>query len=396
MKARDVIREALAGLRFRKLRAALSALGIALGAAAVVGVVAIPATAQAALLDSLGRDGNLLAVSTGQTFNGVPAPLPQVAPGMLRRIGGVRTVASVGLIPAMTVRRTTAVPAHDTNGISLMTADPALVPTLNLTMASGRFLDATTSRYPVVVLGAGAAKALGVTELTPQTQVYLGPSTGQGGGYAVVLGVLAPAPLAPELDTGALLGPEAATGMVGYDGAPGRVYLRADPDRVAEVWPLLAPTTNPSDPGMVSVARPSDLLLARLTTRTALTGLAIGLGTVALLAGGIGVANVMVVSLLERRTEIGIRRALGATRTTIAMVFLTEAVLLCVLGAVVGTGIGGAATLGYATVSGVHPELPLAPLALALAGSVLIGLVAGSYPAQRAARLSPTDALRWA
>jgi putative ABC transport system permease protein len=386
MRRRDVVREALVGLRYRKVRAALCALGIAIGAAAVVAVVAIPASTQATLLSQLGRDGNLLTVATGQTMNGTPQPLPATAPGMVRRIDGVRQAAAVGQLPEVTVRRTSAIPAVDTNGLTLMAADPSLVQTLDLTVAAGRFLDRATGRYPVVVLGAGAARALGVSRVG--TQVYLDRS------YGVVVGILAPVPLAPELDTAALVGTSFAHQAFDFDGEPSRIYLRAEPDRVPAVWALLAATANPADPGEVTVGRPSDLLAARVTTRSALLGLAVGLGAVALLVGGVGVANVMVVSVLERRGEIGIRRALGATRLTVASIFLVESALLCVLGALTGALAGIATTVVYTLSAGDLLVLPVLPLAAALGGSLVVGLVAGIYPAVRAARLSPTDALR--
>jgi putative ABC transport system permease protein len=395
MRRRDLLREALLGLRFRPLRATLCALGIGIGAAAVVAVVAIPASTQAGLLDRLGQDGNLLTVATGQTINGVPAPLPQAAPAMVGRIDGVRRTASVAALTGATVRRTSAIPPQNTNGIAVLAADAAVLDTLNLRVAFGRFIDPALGRYPVVVLGAGAAQALGVTRLDSQTQVYLGSSDPRGGGrYAVVAGVLAPSPLAPELDTAALIGTDLARTDLGFTGEPSRIYLRADPDRVPTVWGLLAATANPANPGQVTVARPSDLLIARATTRTALLGLALGLGAVALLVGGIGVANIMVVSVLERRAEIGIRRALGATRRTVALLFLIEATTLCLIGALAGTLIGALTTIAYVTAANDPLVLPPLPLAAALAGSLVTGLIAGCYPAMRAARLAPTDALR--
>lgn len=389
MRRRDVFREALVGLRYRKVRSALCALGIAIGSAAVVAVVGIPASTQATLLAELGRDGNLLTVATGQTMNGTPRPLPEPALGMVRRIDGVERAASVGQLPDMAVRRTSAIPDVDTNGIALMAADPALVGTLDLTVTTGRFLDSAIARYPVVVLGSGAARALGVTRIGEQ--VYLG---GRDGSYAMVVGILAPVPLAPELDTAALVGAGVAADVFGFENQPSRIYLRADPDRVTAVWSRLAATANPADPGTVTVGRPSDLLAARVTTRGALLGLAIGLGAVALLVGGVGVANVMVVSVLERRGEIGIRRALGATRMTVGSIFLIEATALCVLGALTGALAGIATTVVYTTVAGDLLVLPPLPLAAALGGSLVVGLVAGIYPALRAARLAPTDALR--
>jgi putative ABC transport system permease protein len=392
MRRRDVFREALIGLRYRKLRSALCALGIAIGAAAVVAVVAIPASTQATLLARLGRDGNLLTLATGQTFNGTVAPLPETAPAMVRRIDGVQQSASVAQLANTTVRRTSAIPPANTNGIALLAADPSVVDTLNLTVSTGRFLDPATGRYPVVVLGAATARALGIATISPNTQIYLG--SGQGGQYAVVIGVLDPVPLAPELDTAALIGTSLASTGFGFTGAPTRIYLRADPDRVSSVWGLLAATANPPDPGQVTVGHPSDLLVARAATRNALLGLALGLGAVALLVGGVGVANVMVVSVLERRPEIGIRRALGATRLTVGLIFLIEATLLCLLGAVTGTITGVLTTITYISAVGDSLVLPTIPLITALAASLLVGLIAGIYPALRAARLSPTEALR--
>jgi putative ABC transport system permease protein len=313
---------------------------------------------------------------------------------MVRRIDGVQQAASVAQLSGMTVRRTEAIPVVKTNGIALMAAEEPVVSTLNLTVTLGRFFDAATAGYPVVVLGSSAAHLLGISHLGPDTQVYLGSSTGLGGQYAVVLGILAPVPLAPEFDTAALVGTGLARDAFGFEGKPTRIYLRADPERVSAVWGLLAATTNPARPGEATVARPSDLLIARATTRNALLGLALGLGAVALLVGGVGVANVMVVSVLERRAEIGIRRALGATRLTVALIFLIEATLLCLLGALTGTAIGVVTTIGYTTTVGDTLILPPVPLVAALAGSLLVGLIAGIYPAVRAARLSPTEALR--
>ncbi len=387
-------REALAALRYRPLRAALCVLGIALGIGCVIAILAIPATAQAALLDRLGRDGNLLTVASGHTFNNRPVPLPDTAPAMLGRIPGVDAVAPVGSLAAATIRRTAAIPPADTNGLALMTATPALVPTLSLAVTSGRFLDAATGRYPAVVLGAGSARALGVDRVTPTTQVFLGTADSPHGRYASVLGILAPSGLAPELDTAVLIGAPAATDLLAFDGAPTRVYLRADPDRVPAVQALLARTANPADPGAVSVGHPSDLLVARATARGSLTALALGLGGVALLVGGVGVANVMVLSVLERRGEIGLRRALGATRLAVGLLFLAESTLLCLLGAATGAALGTAATLGYAAATSAPPVLPGAPIVGGLGAALVVGIVAGLYPASRAARLAPTDALR--
>ena len=382
------------GLRHRWLRAVLSALGIAVGIAAVVVVLAIPASTQQALLDRLGRDGNLLTVASGNTITNQPVRLPTAAPGMLRRISGVQRVSAVQYLSDRIARRTALVDVHDTNGISVLAADSSLTETLGLRMASGRFLDPATARFPAAVLGSGAAAALGVAQAGHSELIDLTDSAGHGGGYFAVLGVLAPVPLAPELDTSVLIGQPIAAALLFAGPAPTRVYLRSAPDQVAGVQALLASTAMPADPGSVTVGRPSDLLVARAAARSSLGALAVGLGAVALLVGGIGVANMMVVSVLDRRSEIGLRRALGATRTAVGLLFLLESTLLCLLGAAAGAAVGIAVALGYAAAQHMPAILPAGPTIAGLTLSLLVGLAAGAYPAVRAARLTPSTALR--
>jgi putative ABC transport system permease protein len=393
-RPRDIVVEAMTGLRSRWLRTGLCASGIALGVAAVVAVVAVPATTRQALVDRLGTDGNLLTVSSGDTIDNQPAPLPVASAGMVRRMTGVRQVSPVTYQTGWMVRRTSVVPVADTNGVSVVAVQPDLVDALDLRLAHGRFLDAATGRYPAVVLGSGAARALGIDRTGPQRLVLLSTADGRRGLYAEVLGILKDSPLAPELDSSVLVGSAVARTELGGKAGPTRIYLRAAPDEVGGVHALLAATAMPDDPGAVVVGRPSDLLVARVATRDALNGLALGLGAVALLVGGVGVANVMVVSVLERRSEIGLRRALGATRAVVGVLVLIESTLLCLLGAAAGAAIGVAVTCGYAWSQGIPIALPLLPVVSGLAGSLVVGVAAGLYPALRAARLAPTVALR--
>ncbi|MQA98177.1 MAG: FtsX-like permease family protein [Streptosporangiales bacterium] len=383
--ADDLVRTGAGGLRARPARVVLSALGIAIGIATMVAVVGISESSRADLMRSLDRLGtNLLTVSAGQSMFGGEAELPEDAVAMVDRIGPVTDVGAIGSVTG-TVRRTDRIPKTESGGIAIRAATLELPATLRATMASGVWLNAATARYPVVVLGSTAARRLGVS--TPGRQVWLGEQ------WFTVAGVLAPVALAPELDTAALIGFPVAESRLDFDGHPTTVYERSDTEAVEDVRSVLAATVNPENPDQVEVSRPSDALAAKAAAAGAFTDLLLGLGAVALLVGGVGVANTMVISVLERRSEIGLRRALGATSGQIRAQFLTESVLLSAAGGAAGAVLGAAATAIYAIGNAWTPVLPIWTFGAALAGTLLVGAVAGLYPAVRAARLSPAVAL---
>ncbi|ACU69954.1 protein of unknown function DUF214 [Catenulispora acidiphila DSM 44928] len=383
----DIARVGAGGLRTRPVRAFLSALGIGIGISAMIAVVGISTSGQADLNRRLAAIGtNLLRVAPGQTLFGGTTHLPTESIGMIARIGPVTSVSAIGTVTA-NVYRSSLIPSGQTGAITVEAARTDLLPTVGATVASGTWLSAATSKYPAVVLGAAAARLLGVGAASPGTQVWLG-----GSSYTVV-GILNPVPLAPELDTAAMVGWPQAASALGFDGHPTTVYTRTRDDSVASVQAILGATANPEHPDEVKVSRPSDALAAKQAANSAVSGLLLGLGAVALLVGGIGVANTMVISVLERRAEIGLRRSLGATRGQIRSQFLAESLLLSALGGVGGVAVGIAVTAGYASFKGWPSVVPAWVSTGGVAATVVIGGFAGLYPAWRAARMSPTEAL---
>lgn len=377
-----------AGLRVRPLRSVLSALGIAIGIAAMVAVVGVSASSRADLerqIAALGTD--LLTVSPGHSLFGEQASLPAEAIPMIQVLGGTASVSATGLLPETKVYRNDHIPKAESGGITVVAARPGLAATVGAHIAEGADLNAASERYPTVVLGARAADRLGVGPVGADQQVELGHQ------LFTVVGVLAPAPLAPELDTSALVGWPVATTLLGFDGHPTTVYVKARPGQVEATQRLLARAANPAAPNEVDVSRHSDALAAQQAADATLNALLLGLGAVALLIGGIGVANTMVISVLERRGEIGLRRALGATRGDVRNQFLVEALLLSAAGGLGGLLLGAGATIAYAASRGWPAVVPPWAMLAAAGTTLLIGAAAGLYPAARAARLTPTEAL---
>jgi putative ABC transport system permease protein len=388
LRPADVLRVGGAGLRTRPLRVFLSALGIAIGIAAMVAVVGISASSREELnrtLDALGT--NLLTVGPGQTLFGEAASLPVESVAMISRIGPVESVSAVGRVPSARAYRNDRIPAVQTGGIGVYAARTDLLGVVGASVASGTFLNAATDRYAAVVLGSRAAARLGVGAAGADVQVLI------GGDWFTVIGILDRVPLAGELDAAALIGWPAAAAQLGFDGHPTTVYTRAREDAVAAVRAVLGATANPEAPSEVKVSRPSDALAASIAADEAFTGLLLGLGAVALLVGGVGVANTMVISVLERRAEIGLRRALGATRGQIRTQFLAESLLLSGLGGLGGVLMGFAVVAAYAATRGWPTTIPPWATLGGVGATLVIGALAGVYPAVRASRLAPTEAL---
>jgi len=388
----DLARVASAGLRSRKLRASLSALGIAIGVAAIVAVLGLSSSSQAGLLAQIDQLGtNVLTVTTGQSLTGQPGELPTTAPAMIRRISGVAQVQDVGTVNNASAYRNQLIPPIDTNSLSVDAASLGLLQTVGTSIAQGSYLNAATAQEPVAVLGADAAPLLGINRIFSGERIWL------GGQWFYIAGIMRPALLDPALDFSVLVGFPAAEHYLGFDGHPSTIYVRtktSQVSQVSQVQSLLSATADPEDPSLAVPSQPSAALTARADAQSALNGLFLGLGAVALLVGAVGVANIMVISVLERRSEIGLRRALGATRGGIRIQFLSEAILLALTGGATGVLAGIASTAIYAHARGWAVVIPAIAWAGGIGAAILIGALAGLLPALRAARMSPTEALR--
>jgi putative ABC transport system permease protein len=390
LRPQDVWALALLGLSGRRVRTALSSAGVALGVATMVGVLGISSSSRAQLvaqIDALGT--NLLTVTPNQAFSGGGVTLPAQSPAMVRRIGPVLSDSAIGDVAEnVAVYRNDRISSANTNAIAVYAAQPGLLATLQGRLARGVFLNAATAHFPAVVLGASTAAALGVDKVGASAQVWLGNH------WFSVVGILDPLQLAPELDRSALVGFPVARALLGSAGLPVEIYVRTDPTSVDAVRSVLAYTVDPPAPQNVAVTNPADALVAREDAAAAFQSLFLALGMVALFVGGVGIANVMVIAVLERRGEIGLRRALGATRRHVAVQFVTESVVLAAVGGAAGAVLGGFATAVYSVARHWTTVIPPAALLAAVGAALVVGAVAGLYPAARAARLSPSEALR--
>jgi putative ABC transport system permease protein len=327
-------------------------------------------------------------VAPGKDFGGDEATLSSEAAGMIRRIPVVDVASAVANIGGATVRRSPFIPVFESGGIGVRAADPLLLQAVDAQLQSGVFLNAATSSYPVVVLGATAAAHFGIDTVGDALQLWIADQP-----YLVV-GILEPVPLAPELDRAALIGMPLASTRFAYDGHPTTIYVRADKDQVVTARGILAKTADPAHPSQVLVSRPSDALAAQALANDTFTYLLIALGLVALLVAAVGIVNVMLIAVLERRAEIGLRRALGATRSHVAAQFLGEAVLLAGIGGVAGCVFGAVLTMAFAFANHWRLDLPPWLFIAGIGAAMVVGTISGAYPAMRASRLPPMEALR--
>jgi putative ABC transport system permease protein len=388
LKIKDLFFVALYGVRARRGRAALTSIGIGLGIAAIVAVTGISASGRADLLATLESLGtNLIKASPQAGFFGTQEKLPDGVVGMVERIGPVEEVTSTTQTDLI-VRRSDFISEFEGGGISTIVTSPELLQVVGGNLIEGRFIQDGLSNIPVTVLGSVTASRLGINTLETPTKILIGNE------WFGVVGILDELKIHPDLDRSVFIGYGVAKTLFDIDKEPTTIYVRANPTYIEDVVEVIAPSMNPENPDQVQVSRPSDALEAQEAADAAFTNLLLGLGSVALLVGGVAIANVMVMSVLERRMEIGVRRSIGATRREIRYQFLLESIVLSGIGGLVGVVLGTGVTLGYTNYTDIVFSIPVSQVLGAILLALLIGAISGVYPAIKASKIQPAEAVR--
>ncbi|MDA9655390.1 ABC transporter permease [Candidatus Actinomarina] len=388
LKIKDLFFVALYGVRARRGRAALTSIGIGIGIAAIVAVTGISASGRADLLATLESLGtNLIKASPQAGFFGTQEKLPDGVVGMVERIGPVEEVTSTTQTDLI-VRRSDFISEFEGGGISTIVTSPELLQVVGGNLIEGRFIQDGLSNIPVTVLGSVTASRLGINTLETPTKILIGNE------WFGVVGIIDELKIHPDLDRSVFIGYGVAKTLFDIDKEPTTIYVRANPTYIEDVVEVIAPSMNPENPDQVQVSRPSDALEAQEAADAAFTNLLLGLGSVALLVGGVAIANVMVMSVLERRMEIGVRRSIGATRKEIRYQFLLESIVLSGIGGLVGVVLGTGVTLGYTNYTDIVFSIPVSQVLGAILLALLIGAISGVYPAIKASKIQPAEAVR--
>jgi macrolide transport system ATP-binding/permease protein len=395
MLPRDLAAEAIAGLLARPARVALTVLGTVIGVGALVATLGLSKTAGNQIVgrfDALSATDVVVSPSARAGGAGA-AVLPWDAESRLRRLNGV---AAAGTLSDVDVRGALvrSVPINDPLAagaiqLPMKAASPGLFRAVHARLATGRLFDAGHSRRAdrVIVLGPNAARRLGITRIDQQPAVFVGDRL-----YAVI-GLLSGVRRHASL-LGAAIVPEGTARREFGLRAPALAQVETRIGAVELIVRQAPVALSPVDPGLVKVASPPDPRQLRGEVKNDLNALFLLLGGVSLLVGAIGIANVTLVSVLERVGEIGLRRALGAGRRHIAAQFLLESTAMGLAGGVMGASLGTLVIVGVSATKTWTPVLdPWVPLGAPALGA-LIGLISGTYPSLRAASLEPVEALR--
>ncbi len=395
---RELLTETLAGVMARPGRTVLTVLGTVLGVAALVATLGISKTAGNQIVqsfDALEATGvvvqPVVADVNGKQVAKVNLPWDVESRLQLNGVRSAGALAEVKVAGGAVVRRSQVRDPSGANEASLRTVavSPGLLDAVRGKVLQGRWFDIGNVERGdrVVVLGAEAARRLGITRLDQRPAIFIGDEV------FTVIGIIGDLAREKDLENSVLLPSGIAAERFGA-GAPTKVVIDTELGAAQLIASQAPIALAPNDPAGVRVGAPPSLSRARSGVETEVNSLFLILGLVTLVVGAIGIANVTLVTVLERVGEIGLRRALGAARRHIAYQFLMESAAMGLLGGIVGASLG----IGVITaVSMSRQWTPVLDASIPLGAPVLgtvIGLLAGIYPALRAASMEPVEALR--
>jgi len=388
---RDLLSIAVGGIRARKVRTLLIMLGPVVGVAAMVGAVGLTESAKGDLKARLAELGtNLITAEAGASFGQQNPTLPKSAVSRVKAIESVERASAVAEVKGVvTLPSAAGASYYQTFPVPVLASDDKLPEVLEVPIRSGRWLAKSdgANKTRAVVLGGGLADEYGVLPGEIRTVQLNGIDYG-------VVGVLDRVPLEPSLDNAAFVTQWAAKHDFATDGAPTKMYVRARPGSTEATSKAIPTAVSLGGSGSVTTKIPSDALEASARADKTLQQTALFAGLLALAVGGLGIANVMSISVIQRSSEIGIRRALGSTRALIALQFLLEALFVGLLGGLVGAVVGVGIVYLVSAIAGWVVVIDYAKMPIWIGLAVGVAAVAGLYPSVKAARLEPLETLR--